>query len=99
MYDKKKWIMVKLKAGTLASIYLKNKDQSALTPTELANEFIKVEEEIGKALVSHYAVKEWEGKECHGKEWQGKEWEGKGWHGRGGWGGKECPSKESESKE
>jgi len=103
MYDKKKMLMLKLKAAALSSLYLKNKDLSALSPTELANEFLKVEEEIGKALVTQYALKEWKNKECHGEGWEGKkcygkEWEGKGWHGKE-WEGKECQSKKMEEKD
>jgi hypothetical protein len=93
MYDKKKMLMLKLKAAALSSLYLKNKDLSALSPTELANEFLKVEEEIGKTLVTQYALKEWKNKECHGEGCEGKDWHGKEWE------GKECQSKKMEEKE
>ena len=93
MYDNKMkmWSILKRKADKLAILFLENKDLSDMSPTELTNLYLEVEDEIGKVLVSHYAVKEWsgkgwQGKGCSGKEWQGKECSEKEWP------AKECPT-------
>jgi hypothetical protein len=83
MYDHKMWFILKRKADKLAISFLENKDLSDLSPTEFANLYLEVEDEIGKVLVSHYAAKEWSGKGWQGKKCEGKEWPEK-----------ECPTEE-----